>query len=155
MNLTVIRHGTAEAHAALDCYRALTVGGRDEVRRVAMTLVGRVPAPDLILSSPYVRAVQTAELVASVVGYGGPVGVSRALEPDAPPVGVRELAEGLRGYTHVVLVSHEPLLSAACRLLLGSPFSGLRRAEMISMTFDPPVSGRYDPAALRFRVDPH
>jgi phosphohistidine phosphatase len=154
MNVTVIRHGTAEDHAVVDSDRALTVEGRDEVRGVATALVGQKPIPDLVLCSPYVRAVQTAELVVGVIGYGGVVQVSRALTPDAPPVDVRTLVDELVGHTHVLLVSHEPLLSATCRLLLGTPFPGLRRAEAVSMRLDGVMTGHHRRAILRFRIDP-
>lgn len=153
MILTVIRHGMAEEHAEGDSDRSLTKEGRDEVRQAATALAGTDPSPDLIVSSPYVRAVQTAELVAAAAGYGGAIRVSRALEPEAPPSGVRDLVEGFSERAHIVLVAHEPLLSGVCRLLLGTRFSGIRRAEMVSMGFVPGVSGGPASAKLRWRVD--
>lgn len=64
-----MRHGPAEDHAASgrDFDRALTASGRERVRDVARALVEGGEAPLVILTSPLVRALQTAEIVAGVV----------------------------------------------------------------------------------------
>ena len=64
MKLYVMRHGPAEDHhAAGDAARALTTSGRERVRQVAELLVTEGEAPKHIVSSPLVRALQTAEIV--------------------------------------------------------------------------------------------
>lgn len=136
MEVTVIRHGTAEDRAATDADRTLTERGRAEVAAAGDRLASLGVAPDSIITSPLLRARQSAEVVARQVGYTGPIRIAEALVPDAAPAGVRELLEGLRDRRHVVLVAHEPILSAACALLTGKPVAGLRKAELVSMTTD-------------------
>ena len=68
MKLYVMRHGPAAdlAESGSDDDRALTASGRERVRGVAKALVDAQEAPLRILTSPLVRAVQTAEIVALV-----------------------------------------------------------------------------------------
>jgi len=159
-----MRHGSAEDTAASgrDFDRALTPSGRDRVKDVARMLLDGDEAPHAILSSPLVRALQTAEIVAAVTKLGdrgrhasvdGAVEVRRELEPggDARAL-VRECvaAEGKR----VMLVGHEPDLSDLAQLLAGRRFPvGLQKAMVVGVATD-----KDDPKAipmrLRFILDP-
>jgi phosphohistidine phosphatase len=152
MDVTVIRHGTAEDRAPTDAERALTAVGRAECERAAERLSHLDPSPDSIVSSPYLRARQTAEVVAARVGLGGALELEPALVPDAPPTGVLELLCRLSHRRHVVLVAHEPILSAACELLLGTVVPGLRRAEILSMRNKAGSDVRAKDFAIRFRA---
>jgi phosphohistidine phosphatase len=119
MEIYLLRHGIAEAHAASDAERDLTEEGREKVREV-MKVAGRAGvAPALILSSPYRRAMATAKVAADVLGYKGEVVRSQALVPAAE---VREAWEEIRVHRRVesVLVAgHEPLFSSLGAFLLG------------------------------------
>lgn len=152
MDVTVIRHGAAEDRAPTDAERALTPAGRLESERAAERLAGMHPLPDSIVSSPYLRARQTADVVAARVGLGGKVELDDALVPDASPAGVRDILARFSSREHVVLVAHEPILSAACALLLGKPVSSLRRAEILSMRNMAGRLGGGADFALRFRA---
>ena len=82
MKLYVTRHGPAEddAPSGLDGDRVLSEAGRKRVRSVAKTLVDLDEAPLRIISSPLVRAVQTAEIIAIVTKLderGGVVEIRR------------------------------------------------------------------------------
>jgi len=159
MDVTVIRHGTAEDRAATDADRALTPRGRAEVAAAADRLagLGRTP-PDCIVASPLLRARQSAEVVARRVGFTGPVQIDDALVPDAEPAGVRDLLARLGERGHVVLVAHEPILSAVCSLLTRTVVPSLHKAEVVSMTTErSEASGVGDSSgrgrfAIRFRA---
>ena len=133
MEVTVIRHGTAEDRARTDAERALTPSGRREAQRAGERLAKSTTPADSIIASPYLRARQTADLVAECLGFRDEVAVDEALCPDASPAGVRVLLASLTGRRHVILVAHEPILSATCELLLGKPVPSLGRAEVLSM----------------------
>ena len=69
MIVTIWRHGEA-GEAFADRRRELTDSGRDDIsfgcQQFHLACAGRnMPAPDLILHSPWVRTRQTAELIAS------------------------------------------------------------------------------------------
>lgn len=151
MDVTLIRHGTAQDRAATDAARALTPRGEAEARQTGVRLAKLEPAPDEIVSSPYRRALETARLIAEVLGFAGDLVVDEALIPDAPPSGVRDLLGRLSDRRHVVLVAHEPLLSGTCQLLLGIPFSGLGRAEMVALRKSTPGLPHGSDFTLRFR----
>jgi phosphohistidine phosphatase len=152
MDLTVIRHGSAQDRAATDFERALTARGRTEAEAAGDRLAGLPTAPDFIVSSPLVRARQSAEIVARRIGFARPIDLDDALVPDAAPEGVRELVARLGEHRHVVLVAHEPILSAACSLLTGTPVPGLHKAEVVSMTGAPLTDGGSGGFAIRFRA---
>jgi phosphohistidine phosphatase len=152
MEVTVIRHGTAEDRARSDADRALTEGGRAEAVRAGDRVAARTIGVNSIVSSPYLRARQTAELVAERLGFAGELVIDEALCPDASPEGVRQLLAGLTGQRHVILVAHEPILSAVCELLLGKRVASLGRAEVLSMGSSSPHSFHPSDFELRFRA---
>lgn len=152
MRVTLIRHGEAEPHAWRDEDRALTKRGRADVRRVGRGLDRHGARFGLIVSSPLARAVQTAEIVAAATGYRQAILATRVLIPDADATGVRELLVQQGDFKSVALVAHEPILSAACALLLGLPgVPALKKAEAIRIRLpdDPTQPGRF-----RWRIDP-
>ncbi len=126
MKLYVLRHGPAEdqARSGVDGDRALSASGRERVRAVAKVLTEEDEAPAEIMTSPLVRAVQTAEIVAIATKLGdrgGTVSVQRELSPGGDAVALaRRLAS--EGQKRVMLVGHEPDLSHLAEALLGGSF---------------------------------
>ena len=155
MRLYILRHGPAEDNAASgrDFDRALTAAGRDRVRHVARALQEADEAPHLILSSPLVRALQTAEIVAAAIKLDVPVEVRRELSPGGDSRAlVREQidAEAKR----VMLVGHEPDLSDLAAYLGGRPFpAGLQKAMVVGLGTDK-EDPQTVPMRLRFVLDP-
>jgi phosphohistidine phosphatase len=154
MKLYVMRHGPAEDQSAsgADADRALTPSGRERVRAVAKVLVGASEEPLHVTTSPLVRAVQTAEIVALVTKLNdreGTLDVRRELQPggDAAPL-ARSLAAA--GQRRVMFVGHEPDLSELVVTLLGSFERAFEKAMVVGLHL-PSDGGR---ARLRFVVDP-
>lgn len=73
MQLYIVRHGIAidreDPQCPPDPERYLTEEGVEKTKGVARGLAALGVSGDLFLTSPYVRAVQTAEIVASTLGY--------------------------------------------------------------------------------------
>ena len=124
MQIYLLRHGIAEdarpGHP--DSERALTSEGREKLRRVLKRARAAGAAPDLILSSPYRRALETAGVAAETLAYQGKVVRTPVLLPEASPF---DAWEEIRSRHHdersILLASHEPLMSAMVAFLLGSP----------------------------------
>lgn len=115
MRVYLLRHGEAEAPRTNDARRALTEHGRDEVRASASLLAER--PVQAILASPYVRTQQTAELVATQLGYRGVIESADWLTPDSD---LREALDRLneRSEDELLLVTHQPLVGALGGLLV-------------------------------------
>jgi phosphohistidine phosphatase len=121
VRIYLVRHGDAvpEEDAGSDRDRWLSAKGREGARILGRLLREQRVEPDVILSSPLPRAVQTAELLAQSLDYLGVVTSLRCLEPSAQPrVAASEIAA--RGIS-VLVVSHEPAISTLGAYLLGRP----------------------------------
>jgi phosphohistidine phosphatase len=128
----LIRHAEAipESAALSDPHRHLTAIGRDQARALGDRLRWHDCVPTLVWSSPLVRAIQTAELVASGLACGLPVEAVPALAPGGDARSVAAQLNALPGAAIVVVVGHEPNLSALGTLLVGgSELPGLRLAQ--------------------------
>lgn len=122
MRVLFVRHAEAVVarEAPNDAYRWLSRNGRSAMREMASILDDRGIRYTRILTSPLVRAVQTAEILASAEWFGGPVSVH---VPLAPEVGTT--AEALAPLSTfgkdetVVLVGHEPSIRVLAGHVLG------------------------------------
>ena len=121
MELYLLRHGAAEERspAGSDAARKLTRDGREAVERNVKRAATLGMRPEVILSSPYARAMETAEIAARLLGYEDPIVQSRKLEPDSTPAELWAEARLHSEAAAVLLVSHEPLLSSALAWLQG------------------------------------
>ena len=99
MNLYIVRHGPAEPRdqyaRGSDAQRPLTAAGKHKTSRAAQGLSAAGCRPDRIISSPLVRAKQTAEIIASALGGDISVEFSELLAPGAPTKKVLSWLAGL------------------------------------------------------------
>lgn len=125
MKLVLIRHARAEERALLrrDRTRALTTDGRRRMRKAACGLYALLPEISQIATSPFLRARQTAEIVAAQ--YDGLKAVPLPeLVPGEP---ARTLLAWLQTQPEdavLALVGHEPDLGQLAGLLLCGKASG-------------------------------
>ena len=140
MEIHILRHGIAEVAVAgmSDADRALLPEGRKKLRAVLRVAREVGVAPAAILTSPYLRAVQTAEVAADELGYTGELIRVDALRPGSSP---REAWEEIRLHQSLpsVLVSgHEPLLSSLAAYLLGVPslLVDLKKGSLVRIDLD-------------------
>jgi phosphohistidine phosphatase len=131
----LIRHAQAvdETVAIKDLARPLTGHGRDQARRLGERLRRYDCKPARVLTSPIMRAVQTAELVVAALQLPLVVDVEPALAPGAS---ARAVVAGLAAAgDSVVLFGHEPGLSDVATLLVGDPdVRALARAEAVRIS---------------------
>jgi phosphohistidine phosphatase len=119
MQIIFVRHGIAEEHSrdGKDESRRLTEQGQKRTAQAARGLATLIDPPDLVYTSPKVRAMQTAQIVASMF----------ELEPRT----LLSLAQGSASHVlndvarlkarSVMLVGHEPTLSMAMAMCLAAP----------------------------------
>lgn len=139
MRIFILRHGIAEERreGLDDSKRALTPEGRRKLRRVLAVAKEAGVSPQVLLTSPYVRAAQTARLAKEVLGLrsAAPTG---ALLPDSDPDRIwREIASH-SGAGSVMIVGHDPVLSDMANWLLGtrSDVVRLKKGALLSITVD-------------------
>ncbi len=123
MRIYLLRHGIAEdaSPRVPDFKRQLTGEGRKKLSAVLRLARHAEVQPGLVISSPLVRAMETAEMTREALRVEAPVHQTRALEPDRGPHQVWEELRGLRNLDEVLLAGHEPLLSSLTAFLLGAP----------------------------------
>jgi len=115
MKIYLVRHGIAyepgEPGYEDDAQRPLTDKGRDKLSKVAHVLKRLSVKPDVILSSPYLRARQTAEILARELKYKkDKIEFSERLLPASQPELI--IAQIIEKYIveELVIVGHEPCL---------------------------------------------
>ena len=125
MEIYVVRHGIAidreDPKCPPDPERYLTEEGIEKTKRVAAAVAALGASPDLLLSSPYVRAMQTAEIFASALDYSKQkIRRTDLLLPGAEPsLFFRELAKDKQTSTLFVF-GHAPQLDDILAAALGS-----------------------------------
>ncbi len=122
MELYVLRHGIAEARrpGLPDAKRRLTAKGKQRLRVILACARGAKVKPALILTSPLVRAVETAELAAGVLGCKNKVVPTDTLLPGASPQAVWQEIRSHEDVNSILISGHEPLLSHTASHLLGA-----------------------------------
>ena len=109
----LLRHGAAEDEAPDDAARRLTPRGEQEASAAAGALAALEVEVDACLSSPKVRALDTARAVAAELGVA-------VEQTEALRGGDFDLEELAAGQGDVLLVGHEPDLSRAVQAATGA-----------------------------------
>jgi len=128
MRLLLMRHGAAvDPRVAGDDHRRwLTDDGRRCLRAQSERLLELGIKPDAILSSPLVRAVQTAEVMAHGCGCTGAVRVAPELHPSLGTTGDAVAALRLTAVETALAVGHEPLIRVLASHLAGVDLPAFR-----------------------------
>jgi phosphohistidine phosphatase len=156
MQIYLLRHGIAEdaKPGGPDTERPLTGEGRDRLRRVLKRARTADLDPSLILSSPYRRAVETAEVAAEVLGYKGEIVRTRALVPEASPSDAWEEIRNRKDERAILLASHEPLMSSMAAFLLDSPALRLEMKKAALVRIDCERFGPKAAGVLKWMLTP-
>jgi len=159
MKLYLLRHGIAldriGGEIKNDWQRPLTREGQDETRRVATHLDKIGVKADLIVSSPLVRAKQTAAIVMDVLAKGSEIQISEAMAPGGLASDLYKFLMPFYNSENIFLIGHEPDISRLAGILLWTgpelhmPFkkAGICR---IDITDIPPTS----PGILKWFLTP-
>ena len=125
MELYIVRHGIAvdreDPNCPADPERFLTSEGMEKTRQVAKGVAEVAALPDLMLSSPYLRAVQTAELFAEALEYPKQkIAKSDLLLPGAESLQLfRELAKN-KELSTIFVFGHAPHLDDVIATAVGT-----------------------------------
>ncbi|MFA5861772.1 MAG: histidine phosphatase family protein [Candidatus Thermoplasmatota archaeon] len=109
--LYFIRHTPAEAPADFegpDAQRPLTKRGRKKLREAREGLRALIGVPDAIITSPYARSQETAEIVAKSLRFAGAVELNDHLVHGGDPHMLASILDAHTGERDLILVGHSP-----------------------------------------------
>ena len=122
MNLYLLRHGLAAelttTGLSKDSERPLTPKGRRKLKKIAAGIKALELEFDVIFSSPYVRARQTAEIVAEALHAGKSLEFTSTLTPGGSHSELIKRLNQSPELREALLVGHEPHLSELISLLV-------------------------------------
>jgi phosphohistidine phosphatase len=124
MQVYLLRHGIAEngTPGSADSARALVPEGKKKLKEVLSAAKGAGTKPTLVLTSPFRRAMETAEIAVAILGLKPQDLVqTQSLIPSSD---VHDAWEEIRVYKEeeaLLLVGHEPLFGRLFAYLLGEP----------------------------------
>lgn len=147
--LYVVRHADAEPAKTTDEERCLTPKGERQAAKIGEFCAKQEFTVDPVFSSPLVRAVQTAEILAKPLRAN--VKISRTLAAGMTPDRLRAFLREQRSFDSFLIVGHEPDLSRAVADLLGCAPDRLRvkKATLLRLSFE---EAKLELATLDFLV---
>ena len=154
MNLYLMRHanaGVPRGNEKLDAKRGLIAEGKEQCMLMGRLLGALKVQPDIIVSSPLKRALQTAQFVGNELGYDGKVEVSPALDFAASYADFQKLIGKYADRQDVLFVGHNPnMFQFLGRLITGNGSAGvrMRKASVARIDMDK------HPPLLQWLVDP-
>lgn len=154
MKIIFVRHAQAIENTQdhEDAARFLTPEGRLQIRRSAKTMRDKGLDPNLILTSPFLRAVQTADILAEKISYSGSLIPVKDLSPGFDREGMQRLLAYYKTVEELVLVGHEPDLGMLVSRLLSLPEDiKLRKGSAVKLSVDP--ANPFSTAAFKWLVD--
>ena len=119
----IMRHGIAENRGPAypdDSERPLTADGKKKMREAARGLARLCSGLDWIVSSPLVRARQTAEIVEEELGARTPLDFCDALAPGGEAQALLKFLGTHSDRRRVLVTGHEPDLSTLAARLVGA-----------------------------------
>jgi phosphohistidine phosphatase len=158
MNLYLMRHadaGVPRENPLLDAKRGLVKEGKQQCMLMAGILAGLNAQIDVIVSSPLKRARQSAQFVATEIGFDAPILTCPALAPDGDYAAFQRLLAEHSGREGLLVVGHNPNLHQFLARLIsgnGHPVGGgtirMRKGSIARID----LSKR--PAQLQWLIDP-
>jgi phosphohistidine phosphatase len=122
--LYIMRHGVAVTRGSAgfsdDAKRPLTPDGKKKMQQITDGLARLGFAVDWIVTSPLVRSVETAEIVAESLGSNLPLDFCDALRPGGSPEALVSFLAKHANRKRVLVVGHEPDLSELAARLMGA-----------------------------------
>jgi phosphohistidine phosphatase len=134
MELYILRHGDAE-NGSVDGQRQLSDKGRQQVISQAKQHSQRLATIESVITSPLVRASQTAELVMSQAVIHCTPQIADCLLPNAQVAAVEQLLEK-NNSQRILLVGHLPLLNQLIYYFVGDSVARMATASLASLSMN-------------------
>jgi phosphohistidine phosphatase len=141
MRLYFLRHAIAlprGTHGIRDEDRPLTEKGRNRMEQEAVGINRIITTFDVILTSPYKRAYETAMITARALGLTSKLKKFSFLTPGTPYTALINGLKPYRSKAHILLVGHEPAMSMTIATLLGmdEPAIDFKKGSLCCLEID-------------------
>jgi phosphohistidine phosphatase len=139
MEIYFLRHGdagAAEGWKGSDTERPLSKEGFARMEKEAVAIARLRPALDVILTSPLVRAQQTAEIVAKKLGPARAPVLDERLAPGFGAAELRQILEERRAARGVMVVGHEPDFSRVISVCIGGGAVECRKGSLVRVDME-------------------
>jgi len=154
IDLFIVRHAIAYEHDPLrwpdDAERPLTMEGEVSFRKAARGVAKLTDPPSVVLSSPFVRAWRTAEILSEEAGWPSPEPF-KALQADGDAQGVLDELNDIQGDSSIALVGHEPMLSELISIMIGGANVDMKKGAVARLNAHALTRGG---ATLRWLLPP-
>jgi len=143
--------GLTRENPLLDNKRGLIKEGKEQCMLMARVLSALKVQVDVVVSSPLKRALQTAQFVATELGFESKVEICTSLAPDADYTAFQDMLAGYAGREGVLAVGHNPnMFQFMRRLVTGNGGANLRMRKAAIARID---LDRHPPQ-LQWIIDP-
>jgi phosphohistidine phosphatase len=155
MNLLLVRHSEAEKSTPgkKDEDRKLTREGKETIKAAAGRWIYFIDKPDFICSSPYVRAVESAEIIAELFKYEKEIITDKTLAAGSLTKDLITFVNSLSG-ENVLTVGHQPDLSDHISNLISSngALIEFKKAAIAKISFN--GKANFSKGYLEFLIPP-
>ena len=123
MEIYILRHGIAEEAkpGQGDAGRRLTADGKQKLARILACARKAGVRPGVVLSSPYKRAMETAQMACEELRVERPIVKTEVLLPMERAERVWDEIRVYKDASQLMVVGHEPQLSSVAAFLIGAP----------------------------------
>jgi len=143
LKLYFLRHGQAGTRQDWhgdDSERPLTIEGKKRMQREAAGIRNLDLPLDVIISSPLVRAAQTAEIVAKARGSSARLVTDARLAPGFGPKHLAAIVAEHRGASGLMLVGHDPDFSQTISQVTGGGRVAMKKGALACVEVEDPAS---------------
>ncbi len=154
MLIYLLRHGDASQEYQNDRQRPLSEEGKTSVKKVAEYVLRNKINPTRLITSPMLRAWQTANIVAEALNLNDKIEESDSMMPDSNPDDILRILTRLDNNERVLLVGHQPLLGILISNLISKGFANIevRKSSLACVEIHQPVSA--GKGVLKFFINP-
>ena len=139
MNLYLVRHAEAEPISSpnSDFDRKLTTKGKDTIKKAAEGWKKVIKSIDVIAASPFIRALQTAEIIASVFNYEEKIYSDKKIKSGSRLEDLIEIVKSFKK-ENILIVGHEPDMSHHVSALVSSSgmFVDFKKGGIAKISFE-------------------
>ncbi len=163
MEIIIVRHALAEEREDFakkgleDQFRPLTLKGRKRMQKVCLRMKDFIKDVDVIVSSPFTRAAQTAQILNQFYP-GKKVLEIPELVPQSPPQALLKwIRTQGRNHRRIMIVGHEPHLSIFASYMLtgrAESFIDLRKSGILSLEMESFAQADAGEAELMYSIPP-